>query len=125
LSVLETLAWSKWQVFDHQQYTHIETKVLRQVFEGRNEREAPCYLIEKTLSAKRCFMECFSLNTNARANQYEAQGYSGVMYVAPTTNMYYAENRLLDTAFESGGGRHNEQQTSMSKKNPVHLCYSG
>lgn len=31
-----------------------------------------------------------------RANQYEREGYSGTMYVAKTTNMQYAENKLLE-----------------------------
>ena len=35
-------------------------------------------------------------NPDTRANQYERQGYSGIMYAAKTTNMQYAENRLLD-----------------------------
>jgi hypothetical protein len=37
-------------------------------------------------------------NPAARASGYRAEGYSGTMYVAPTTNMHYAENRLLSNS---------------------------
>ncbi len=44
---------------------------------------------------------------NSRAKQYERDGYSGTMYVAKTSNMQQAENKLLDH-----NTRHNDHKTS-------------
>ena len=44
---------------------------------------------------------------DVRANQYEREGYSGIMYIAKTTNMQYAEDKLLEH-----DTRHNIHKTS-------------
>jgi hypothetical protein len=46
-------------------------------------------------------------NPNKRANQYEDEGYSGVMYYSKTTNMQLAENKLLEH-----NTRHNKHKRS-------------
>ena len=51
-----------------------------------------------------------------RAKTYENEGYAGIMYVAPTNNMKKAENKLLDTALNSGSGRHNVHTKSNAKE---------
>ena len=47
-----------------------------------------------------------------RKGEYERQGYSGTMYVAPTQNMQKAENTLLQKAIENDAGKWNVQQRS-------------
>lgn len=37
-----------------------------------------------------------TINPERRANDYEREGYSGVMYAARTDNVQYAEDRLLE-----------------------------
>ncbi|CAF0744275.1 unnamed protein product [Brachionus calyciflorus] len=46
-------------------------------------------------------------NPQQRAQQLEAEGYAGTMYVAKTTNMQLAENKLLEYQ-----PRHNERLKS-------------
>lgn len=48
-----------------------------------------------------------TVDPNRRADEYEAEGFSGRMYVAPTENMMKAEDKLLDHEL-----RHNEQVNS-------------
>jgi hypothetical protein len=43
-----------------------------------------------------------------RARGYERQGYSGTMFVAPTTNLMLAEDKLL----QNNDFRHNQHQQS-------------
>ena len=47
-----------------------------------------------------------------RAQEYERDGFSGIMFYADTTNMKYAENRLLKLAKEKGAAIHNEHKKS-------------
>eukprot|EP01084_Bolivina_argentea_P087669 158336_1 len=49
-----------------------------------------------------------TINPSQRANAYQRSGYRGNMYVTKTTNMNYAENKLL----KSHSGRHNVQKSS-------------
>ena len=37
-----------------------------------------------------------TIDPERRANEYERDGYSGIMYIAKTTNMQYAEDKLLE-----------------------------
>ena len=53
-----------------------------------------------------------------RARVYANEGYAGIMFVAKTSNMRKAENRLLKAAFESGSGRHNQQTRSNAVAEP-------
>ena len=57
-------------------------------------------------------------NPQQRAYAYESEGFSGAMYVAKNTNMMKAEDRLLQIAFETGGGRHNTQRRSNAAQGP-------
>ena len=48
-----------------------------------------------------------------RAQEYERDGFSGIMFYADTTNMKYAENRLLELAKRhENTARHNEHHYS-------------
>ena len=61
---------------------------------------------------------------DTRADFYQTPsggGYSGTMYYAKTDNMMKAENRLLDTALDTGGGRHNSHSVSNAKEAPGHV----
>ena len=51
-------------------------------------------------------------NPENRANNYQHEGYAGVMYVAPTTNMMKAEDKLLG----SGYGVHNVHEMSNAQE---------
>ena len=54
-----------------------------------------------------------TVNPEQRAGQYEAEGYSGTMYAAPTQNMMQAEDKLLEAE-----PRHNEQKLSNGDEAP-------
>lgn len=54
----------------------------------------------------------------ARAASYTHEGYGGTMYMAWTENMMLAENRLLQFAFDNGGGRHNYHILSNARPEP-------
>jgi len=57
-----------------------------------------------------------------RANEHQStNGYSGIMYWARTQNMKKAEDKLFDTADETGGGRHNIQRASNAQEGPGYV----
>ncbi len=54
----------------------------------------------------------YTNNPARRASEYARSGITGTMYVAPTTNGRYAENRLLGNQFAQGGSHRNVQSRS-------------
>jgi len=53
---------------------------------------------------------------NKRANQYEDEGYSGVMYYSRSNNMQLAENKLLEN-----NTRHNKYRRSNAGDGPGYV----
>lgn len=56
-------------------------------------------------------------NVSGRKSQYKSNGYKGKMYVAKTTNMKKAENKLL----AKHSGRHNVHQKSNAAAKPGYV----
>jgi hypothetical protein len=58
-----------------------------------------------------------TVNPENRSNLYKHEGYAGTMYIAPTTNMMKAEDKLL----EAGHGVHNVHQVSNAQEAPGYV----
>jgi hypothetical protein len=59
-----------------------------------------------------------SVDCNKRANGYEHDRYSGVMYAARTKNMMKAEDKLLEAGRRNNSCIHNQQQLSNMPESP-------
>ena len=75
-------------------------------------------MIEKEKGVIRCGA---TANYNNRANGYEREGYSGVLYYARTKNMMKAEDNLLKTGSNSGSCIHNQQGQSNMQEKPGYV----
>jgi hypothetical protein len=59
-----------------------------------------------------------SIDCDKRANGYEGELYSGVMFYARTQNMMKAEDKLLAAGWKNGNCKHNLQEFSNAKEEP-------
>jgi hypothetical protein len=66
-----------------------------------------------------------SIDCDKRANSYEGELYSGVMFYARTQNMMKAEDKLLKAGWKNGNCKHNLQEFSNAQEGPGFVYIRG